>query len=349
VKRRAMLVAAAGLTCYAFTKIIQETRANERLAGKVVLITGSSRGFGLALAEEFGRHGAKLVLTARNREELLRAERQLLRRKIVKSEAAILAIPCDLTNDAQTRAMIATATERFGQIDALVNNAGVIAVGPIENQPLSAFKEAVESNYYSTLHATLGVLPQMLERGAGSIVNITSIGGKVAVPHLLPYSASKFAAVGFSQGLNAEVRSKGIRVTTVCPGLMRTGSHLQALFAGDREREYRWFSLGASLPGASIRARAAARKVVHATVMGTSEITITPQAIAAAKLAQLAPGITAVLLGLVNSFLLPAPSEGANEPMVVGHSVREKELSPLTAVGEAATYRWNERAGKDLS
>jgi short-subunit dehydrogenase len=309
------------------------------LAGKVVLITGGSRGFGLALAQEFARHGAKIILTARDAEELARAQEKLL--ALGLTSADVSTIPCDLTDEEQARKMIATATREFGGIDILVINAGIISVGPVENQPVDAFKSAMESNYYTMLHTTLAVLPQMLARRSGSIVNITSIGGKLAVPHLLPYSASKFAALGFSQGLHAELRSKGIRVTSVCPGLMRTGSQTHALFTGDREREYRWFSMGASLPGISISARAAAKKVVRATILGRTEITITPQAILAATFAQALPETTATVMHWVNS-TLPQPTGDASAATVPGKDVRGKELTPLIPLGRAAAQRYNE-------
>ncbi len=337
----AMLGAAAGvgLIVIAATRRKQYARS---LSGKVVLITGGSRGFGLALAQEFSRHRTRIILTARNPEELDRARATLLSRNPALREEDVKIFDCDLTNAGQTQRMIARATAEFGRIDILVNNAGVITVGPAENQPLAAFQNAIESNYYTMLHATLAALPQMLERKAGRIVNITSVGGKVSVPHLLPYSASKFAAVGFSQGLHAEMRSKGIRVTTVCPGLMRTGSHTHALFTGDREREYRWFSLGASLPWVAASASQAARKVVDATVEGVAEITITPQALVAATLAQALPGCTAMLMHWVNTLILPKPVQQEDRSLIAGMDVRGKELTPLIHLGRHAARRYNE-------
>jgi len=311
-----------------------------RLQGKAVLITGGSRGFGLALAEEFAGRGAKLILTARDAEELERARKQLLRLGFPGEDVRTIA--CDLTDREQTKTMVEAATREFGQIDILVNNAGIISVGPVENQPVEAFKSAIESNYYTMLHATLAVLPQMLERRSGNIVNIASIGGKVAAPHLLPYSASKFAALGFSQGLHAELRAKGICVTSVCPGLMRTGSHTQALFSGDKEREYRWFSLVASLPGVSVSARAAARKVARATADGRTEISITPQAIVFGTLAQALPELTATAMRWTNSILLPQPVADPGASMVPGREVRGQELTGLMGWGRNAAQRYNE-------
>ena len=164
----------------------------------------------------------------------------------------------------------------------------------------------------------------------------------MAVPHLLPYSASKFATVGFSQGLHAELRAKGVRVTTVCPGLMRTGSHLNAFFTGDQEREYRWFSLGATLPGLSASAAQAARKIVHATIRGATEISITPQAFLAARLAQVSPQCTSEVMHLVNSLLLPPPGPGKSADMKAGKNSRAKEWKPATILGSRAAERYNQ-------
>jgi short-subunit dehydrogenase len=244
--------------------------------------------------------------------------------------------------------MVATATLLLGRVDILINNAGIITVGPVENQPLGAFRAAMESNYFGMVQATLAVLPQMLarsERGgradAGAIVNIASIGGKVSVPHLLPYSASKFAAVGWSQGLRAELRSKGIRVTTVCPGLMRTGSPGKALFVGDREKEYRWFHLSASLPLVACSAGHAARQILRAVETGKGEIAITAQAAVAARLAQVAPEITSALLSAVNTLVLPAPTHGNREPLP-GDQNSRKAVSALTVLGDRAATHWNQ-------
>ena len=107
----------------------------------------------------------------------------------------------------------------------MVNNAGMIQVGPLATTTKEDFVTALDVMFWGTLYPTLAVLPQMRARGRGHIVNITSIGDLVSVPHLLPYTCAKFAAVGLSEGLRAELGPVGIRVTTVVPGLMRTGSY----------------------------------------------------------------------------------------------------------------------------
>ena len=297
-----------GLTAAAaaYALVARSTRrAND---DRVVLITGGSRGLGLALAERFGRAGCRLVLTARNVDELIRARYTLLEQHAVLSPDSVLLIPADLTDPAQAESLIDHAIAHFGRIDVLINNAGIIEVGPVEDQPLAAYRRAMATNFFAALHATQAALPHMLriahERPA-SIVNIASIGGKFAMPHLLPYVASKFALVGFSQGLHAELRHKRIRVTTVCPGLMRTGSHVHASFVGDSDKESRWFNLVATTPVLAASVRHAANRIYSAVDTGRAEITITPQAWLAARIAGAAPATAQFLASVANEYLLP--------------------------------------------
>lgn len=336
----AAAVAALGAIAVA-AKVARSVNARRRsLRGKTVVVTGSSRGLGLALAEEFLRAGARVVLTARNAAQLERARQWLLESGIAQGPEQILLVPTDLRKPEEAEYLIHRAQEAWGGVDILVNNAGIITVGPIENQSIEDFHEVMSANFFSVLHCTMAVLPQMLQRGRGSIVNITSIGGKVAVPHLLPYTASKFAAVGFSEGLHAELRRKGIHVLTVCPGLMRTGSHLNALFAGDAEREYRWFALGATMPGVSASARHAAKRIVGAVLAGEPEIFITPQAALAGRLGPLVPGLTAAGMGLANR-LLPDPVQQPGAPRP-GAEVRGRDPATASILGWDVARRYNE-------
>ena len=337
----ATLGAAAAIATAAMASV-RRARSN-RLAGKSVLITGSSRGLGLAMAEEFARCGAKVVLTARDADELERARVLLLERKAITTPDEVLVVPADLRRFEDAERLVEQVTSAWEQIDILINNAGIITVGPVENQTVQDFRDAMETNFFSGVHCTLAVLPQMLKRGSGAIVNITSVGGKVAVPHLLPYTASKFAAVGFSEGLHAELRTKGIHVLTVVPGLMRTGSHVNALFSGDAEREYQWFSLGASLPGASASARSAARKIAQAVAAGRTEIAITPQAMVAARLGQVSPELTSLAMSAMNRALPPAGANTAGP--VRGMEARSREWTPATKLGWSAAQRYNEVGG----
>ena len=138
----------------------------------------------------------------------------------------------------------------------------------METMDIRDFREAMDVMYWGVVNTSLAVLPSMIERRRGHIVNITSIGGKISVPHLLPYSSAKFAAVGFTQGLAAEVRQHGVHVTNIAPGLMRTGSHLHAKFKGRQEDELTWFGLGASAPLLAMDADRAAQQVISALERG---------------------------------------------------------------------------------
>jgi NAD(P)-dependent dehydrogenase (short-subunit alcohol dehydrogenase family) len=147
--------------------------------------------------------------------------------QVRKLGAHVLAIACDVREAEGVTRAIARAVGAFGRLDALVNNAGIIAVGPLECMTAHDYRDALDTHFWAMYHAVEAARPFMERQGGARIVNVTSIGGKISVPHLLPYSVSKFAAVGYSQGLRAELARKNICVTTVCPGLMRTGSPAQ--------------------------------------------------------------------------------------------------------------------------
>jgi NAD(P)-dependent dehydrogenase (short-subunit alcohol dehydrogenase family) len=305
----------------------------KRRPGQVVLITGGSRGLGLALADRYGRSGAKLILVARNVEELTHARNTLLARNAVQSSDDVLLLPADLTDAAQATMLVDHAVSHFGRIDILINNAGIIEVGPVENQPIAAYRRAMATNFFAALHTTHAALPHLLDRnpidGDAAIVNIASIGGKFAMPHLLPYVASKFALVGFSEGLHAELRHKGVRVTTVCPGLMRTGGEVHAHYTGRTIKEQRWFKLAARTPILAASVTRAANKIYTAVAAGRAEITITPQAWLAARIAGLAPATTQYAASLVNELILPAPSAVDQFPLAFTLNVSSYTTEPI--------------------
>jgi short-subunit dehydrogenase len=282
-------------------------RSARLLPGQVVLITGGSTGLGLAMAHRFGKAGLKLVLAARNADELATARGELLSAGSVANEDDILLVDCDVSDKQQAAGLIAAAMNGFGQIDILINNAGVIEVGPAVNQPIEAYESAMAIDFFGALYATYAALPFFLRKGSGTIVNISSIGGKVAVPHLLPYVAAKFALTGFSEGLHAELRNRGVLVTTVCPGLMRTGGETHAHFRGQVDKEKAWFQTSARTPLLSASVKYAADRIFDAVKLRRSEITITPQAWLAARFAGCAPETTQALCSLINNYLLPDP------------------------------------------
>lgn len=299
-----------GVSAAAAAYALDSRRRRRGSESRVVLITGGSRGLGLAMAERFGRAGNKLVLAARDFGELTEARSTLLKRRAVRSPDEVLLIPADLTDPSQAASLVEHTIAHFGRIDVLINNAGVMEVGPFEDQPLEAYHRSMATNFFAALHMIQAVLPHMLYRDRkkpAAIVNICSVGGKVAVPHMLPYVASKFALVGFSQGLHAELRHKGVRVTTVCPGLMRTGGHVNASFVGDKNKEARWFDFAATTPIIAASVKRAANHVYNAVAQGRAEIIITPQAWLAARMAAVAPETTQRLAALANEFVLPTP------------------------------------------
>src|SRR5688500_3368518 len=249
-----LALAGAGLYAAATAAVRWSRRFDFR--GKAVLITGGSRGLGLLMAREFAAEGARVAICGRDPGDLDAAVEDLAGRG-----AEIVAVPCDVSDQQQVSRMVGEVVGRLGGIDVLVNNAGTITVAPFEHMTLADYEEAMRTHFYGPLYVTTTALPHLRARGrAGArIVNVSSIGGKVAVPHLLPYSASKFALTGWSEGLRAELQKDNIYVTTVCPGLMRTGSPRNAYFKGRHREEYAWFHVSDALPLTAMHARRAAR------------------------------------------------------------------------------------------
>ena len=318
---------ALGAAAVAAEKLYKRATALD-LHGKRAVVTGGSRGLGFALAQELRAQGARVAICARGEAQLYRARARL--------GDDVLAIPCDVRDRGQVDAFL----DEVGPVDVLVNNAGVIAVGPWQTQTHADYEEMLDVQFWGLAHMTLAVLPSMVTGGAGRIANITSIGGKVSVPWLLPYSCAKFAAVGFSEGLRAELAGTGVKVTTVVPGLMRTGSFLAAYFKGDRaELEYGLFAPLSGTPATTVSAERAARRIVAALRRGDPEITLGLHAKLAARAAGVAPGTVQSALALVARAL----------PEVHGtERVRGSDLDspvdelPVTGPGRRAAERLNQ-------
>jgi NAD(P)-dependent dehydrogenase (short-subunit alcohol dehydrogenase family) len=334
----AALVAAAGLAVAA--RALRRRRPIQ-FKDRAVVITGGSRGLGLLMARELAAEGARLALLARDPGELDLARRELA----ALGGHRVLALPCDVGNRDEVRWAIDAAAERFGRLDVLINNAGIIQVGPLEHMTVEDFEAALRVHFWGPLYAVLAAIPHLRRRGNGRVVNIASIGGKIAVPHLVPYSASKFALVGLSDGLRAELAHEGIYVTTVCPGLMRTGSHVNALFKGRRSEELAWFAVSDSLPLTSMAGRRAARRILEACRYGEPHLILTQQARAAVLAATLAPNVTARLLEAVTR-LLPAPAgTDGGEARPGWQSPSRWAPSVLTRLADEAAVENNELRG----
>lgn len=341
--RGKLLAVAGGVGAAVAAGVVVRRLTMADLRGEVALITGGSRGLGFLLAREFARQGCRVTICARDGAELERARVDLERQGI-----DVLTVQCDVTDQSQVERLVQKTKTRFGRVDILVNNAGTIQVGPIESVTAQDFENAMRVMFWGVLYPTLAVLPDMLERRSGRIVNITSIGGKVSMPHLLPYGCAKFAAAGLSEGLRAELKGEGIRVTTIVPGLMRTGSFLNAFFKGRQEKEFRWFSLGAALPFISMDAKRAARQIVAATRRGEAERILSVPATMLALFHGRFPGLTADLLGWANRLILPEAEGGRREP-VRGMDVRQRARGSVyrafTRMGLSAAEKLNQYPG----
>jgi NAD(P)-dependent dehydrogenase (short-subunit alcohol dehydrogenase family) len=281
--------------------------------------------------------GARVTLVARDADELDRAREDLASR----GAAAHTAV-CDVRDRSQVEATIRDIAAARGGIDVLINDAGVIQMGPLEHMEVADFENAMATHFYGPLYAILAALPFLKQSEAARIVNISSIGGKIAVPHLLPYCASKFAIAGLSEGLHAELSRYGIRVTTVCPGLMRTGSTYNAWFKGNHRSEFAWFHLADATPGLSLDARRAARMIIEACRRGDAELIVGMPAKLAVLMRTLCPETTATLFALTNR-VLPGPAQGSGTQTYSGwQSVSRIAPSVWSKASDRATVENNE-------
>jgi NAD(P)-dependent dehydrogenase (short-subunit alcohol dehydrogenase family) len=333
---------AAGLGTVALAATLWgNRRGSYDLNGRVVLITGGSRGLGLVLARQAVAEGARVAICARDEAELARARQDLLMAGAAESD--VLTVARDITNETEVRTMVAEVEKRLGPIDVLINNAGIITAGPLDNMDIRDFEDSMAVHFWAPLHAMQAVLPSMRRRGAGRIVNISSLGGKVALPHMAPYSASKFALVGLSEGFRAELKQHGVSVTTVCPGLLRTGSADHALVKGQHEKEFAWFSIADAMPGFTLNAEQAGRQIWNACRRGDGEVILSLPAKFLAAFHGLLPGTTTDILSWMNR-ALPATGESpaANVRRTGFESESDITRSPLTALNRKAAAKNNE-------
>ncbi|MBI4528538.1 MAG: SDR family NAD(P)-dependent oxidoreductase [Deltaproteobacteria bacterium] len=334
----AIPLAVVGAGAAAVAVWVRRRRRRMDFRGKTVLISGASRGLGLELARGFAKEGARIVVLARDPEELAAVSSEFARRREIVS-----VLECDVRRQEDVQKSVAAVLNQWGSVDVLINNAGIIQVGPVEHMKTKDFADAMAVHFWGPLYLMQEVIPHMKSRRQGRIVNISSIGGKVAVPHLLPYVASKFALVGLSEGFRAELAKDRIYVTTVCPGLMRTGAHLNALFKGKHKREFAIFSIANAFPLFSTSSERAARQIINACRYGRAELIITPQARLLHLLNSLSPAFTAAGFSLVNRMLPGA--RGAGGDLLKRGWESQSVLSPsvLTRPSDRAAGRNNER------
>lgn len=303
---------------------------------KRVIVTGGSRGLGLVIARQLADQGARLAICARTGEDLEVAAKELRDRG-----ADVIAKQCDVRDQEQVTGFVDDVVNDFDGVDVLINVAGIIMVGPIDAMTMEDFENSMQTNCWGALRTSLAVLPQMRAQNFGRIVNVASLGGKRAVPHMLPYAASKFALVGLSNGMRAELKQENIFVTTACPGLMRTGSPRNATFKGQHRDEYTWFSIGDSIPPMAMSAEAAAGQILRACQQGRGEVFIHSPLNLTITLQQMFPELTREIIA-VAARMLPAMG-GIGQRAAKGYQ-SESAWSPsvLTELTQRAAIRNNE-------
>jgi NAD(P)-dependent dehydrogenase (short-subunit alcohol dehydrogenase family) len=310
--------------------------------GRVALVTGGSRGLGLVLARQICDEGGRVAILARDEDELGRAKNDL-----AAHGGEVLTIRCDLLERAQIQSAVQQTLDRFGKIDVLINNAGIIEVGPLDHMSREDFERSMGVHFWAPYELTMQVVPEMRRHGGGRIVNISSIGGKMAVPHMAPYSASKFALIGFSDAVRAELANDNIFVTTVAPGLMRTGSHVNAKFKGKHDAEFAWFSASSGMPLISMKAERAARKILAASRRGQPSLILTFAARGQVAVNAVFPNLAGHAMKLVNRFLPRSTSAEGNEAHA-GYETRRLTPDWLTHMADDAAQRNNESKNESL-
>lgn len=184
---------------------------------RVVLITGASSGIGEAAAIEFAKNGSNVILVGRRKEKLIEVEK-----KLSKYHVSTLVCPCDVSNKSQVKEMCKTVLEKFDRIDILVNNAGFAIYGKVLDIDIDQIESQMATNYFGMIYCIKNFLPKMLEQNSGHIVNVASVAASFGLPGIASYCASKFAMLGFSEGLQHELKGTGVRVTVVSPIMVRT-------------------------------------------------------------------------------------------------------------------------------
>jgi len=182
-----------------------------------VLITGTSKGIGFEAALAFGRAGHTVHATMRKPSQSPELAEMTAREKLPITVSAM-----DVDSDDSVTRAIATIEKERGPIDVLVNNAGIEKVGSIEELPLGEFRTVMETNYFGAIRCIKALVPQMRQRRSGCIINVTSIGGRISSAPLTPYNASKWALEALSEGLAGEMKTFGVRVAIVEPGIIDT-------------------------------------------------------------------------------------------------------------------------------
>jgi NAD(P)-dependent dehydrogenase (short-subunit alcohol dehydrogenase family) len=280
------------------------------LRDKVALISGGSRGLGLVLARHICDQGGNVALLARDPEELARAKTDLNARG-----GKVLTVECDLLDRDQIQAAVRKVIDHFDRIDILINNAGIIEVGPLDHMTREDYDRAMKLHFWAPYELVSRIVPEMRLWGGGRI--------------------------------RAELARDNIQVTTVAPGLMRTGSHVNAKFKGKHDAEFAWFSAGAGAPLISMDADRAARKIVAACRRGQPSLTLTFGARGAIAGNALFPNLTGYAMKIVNRFL-PDAADKSGEQSRAGSEIPRLTPEWMTRLADRATKKHNEEKSHAL-
>jgi NAD(P)-dependent dehydrogenase (short-subunit alcohol dehydrogenase family) len=342
-KHKAALWLGAGSVAWAAGRQWARRVRSIELESKVVLVTGGSRGLGLELARQLASSpprgdGARVAICARDEDELKRAKLQLL-----GQGAEVETFVCDIGDQAQCEKLVADVEARLGPIDVLINNAAHMQIGPVELMTMADYEETMRAHFWGPLYLIYASLPSMRERHSGRIVNISSFVSKLVPPHMTPYTASKHALAGLSNGLRVELAKDGIFVTAIYPTLMRTGSLYHVLFKGDNKTEYALGAVIHSSPLFTMSAPRAAREIIDCCKRGDAEAVLSRRAQIATAFGVLFPGVTADVFALLTRVLPDGRQPGdAHEPMRGMESFSSIAPSRLTALGDEAARQFNE-------
>ncbi|MFB7632548.1 SDR family NAD(P)-dependent oxidoreductase [Streptomyces sp. NPDC056149] len=317
------------------------------IEGLTAVVTGGSRGLGFLMARELMVRGCDVVLFARDGDELHRAVGRLTPSTV----GSVRGVICDVRDKAAVRERIDEVVDDNGRLDIVFANAGIIQVGPADALGTEGFHDAMDAIFNGTLNTAFAALPHLRSSPAGGrLALIGSVGGLLAVPHLLPYSCAKASVAVLAEGLHAEESAHGVSVTGIHPGLMRTGSHLHAQFGGDRRREYAWFQALAGAPVLSMNAEHAAERIVTAVQRRRPRIVLSPLAKLGAVAHGLAPATTTRLTTAAGRLLPTGGGPGTAEGIEVqaqGQAPAPRLREWLGVLNERAADRFNQRGRHD--
>jgi hypothetical protein len=259
---RLLLLVLTGLAAALIVRLVRQAilaRHADFFRGKVVILTGASRGIGRVLAYALAVRGAHLVLAARSADQLRQVADHC---EALNLDIEVMALPTDVADEAQLKTLVSQTLERFGRIDILISNAGIMQGGAISTVDMEQIRRHIEVNLIATIRLTQLVLRPMLARGRGHVVIMASAAGRHTVPYFVPYGITKHGLIGFGEGLRRELAGTGLQVLTVNPGFTATDM-ITAL-----EPAYRRMGIRIMPP------EHVARKTLEGIVLGVPEINV---------------------------------------------------------------------------